>query len=78
MYETDLSQCKVCQKIKIKKYVGKYDAHNKKFSDEKGKSWVGRICPECHKDRVKHNMRNLRADRKTRKENKEENCGKCT
>jgi hypothetical protein len=77
MYETDLSQCKICQKIKVKKYIGKYDANNKKFTNENGKLWVGRICPECHKDRVKHNMRSLRADRKATRdrENKEEQCG---
>lgn len=63
-YEVDLAKCKVCQNIKVKKLVGKYDARNKKFTDENGKAWNGQCCPSCHKDRVKHKMKDLRAERK--------------
>jgi hypothetical protein len=58
--ETDLSTCRVCGKIKQRRFVGKFDDRNKKYVDENGKLWSGRICPSCHKDRVKHRMKRLR------------------
>lgn len=64
MYETDLAQCKTCNQIKVKKFIGKYDANNKKYVDEHGKAWNGRKCPQCQVDHTKHRMRELRADRK--------------
>jgi hypothetical protein len=62
--ESDLSSCRLCEKIKVRKLVGKFDDKNKKYIDETGILWSGRICPACHKDRVKFRMRKLRATRK--------------
>jgi hypothetical protein len=58
--ENDLSTCRVCDKIKPRRFVGKFDDRNKKYVDADGKLWSGRICPQCHKDRAKNNMRRLR------------------
>jgi hypothetical protein len=50
-FELDLAYCKVCQHKKMRIQVGKYDDRNKRFLDETGKAWNGRVCPQCHRDR---------------------------
>jgi len=58
--ESDLSTCRLCEQIKLRKLIGKFDDRNKKYVDEHGKLWCGRICPSCHRDRARGNMQRLR------------------
>lgn len=62
--ESDLRQCKKCLQLKRRILVGKFDTKNKKFHDENAKTWSGNVCPECHKNRIKDNMKSLREKRK--------------
>jgi Zn-finger protein len=62
--ESDLSTCKICSKIKLRRLVGKFDDKNKKYIDENGKLWNGRKCPLCHQKSIKENMKKLRVIRK--------------
>ena len=59
--ESDLSTCRLCEKIKIRRFVGKFDDKNKKYVDETGLLWNGRKCPQCHKDHSRMNMKKKRA-----------------
>lgn len=60
MEETDLSKCKVCGKIKVRKHVGSFDGTNKKFVGDDGRLWNGRTCPTCHKNKVKKQIKEKR------------------
>lgn len=61
--EANLRLCKVCNEKKIRILDGKFDAINKRWVDSTGKCWNGNVCPDCHKNRAKHNMRKLRSDK---------------
>ncbi len=64
--ESDLSTCRgSCEKLKVRKHDGSFDGKNKRFVDADGKLWNGRICPDCHKDKVKTRLKLKRADAKT-------------
>lgn len=52
--------CKHCNEIKTYILVGKFDDRNKKYTDETGSYWNGRVCPPCNKVRVRDNMRKKR------------------
>lgn len=59
--ESNLTTCRLCQKIKLRRVVGKYpDGKNKKYADESGALWNGLVCPQCQQDRARNNMRRLR------------------
>lgn len=60
MSEQNITQCKICKEMKLRIFVGKFDHKNKKWSDESGKLWSGKICPSCNVERSKFNMRKLR------------------
>jgi|GEM_PF-6989579 hypothetical protein len=63
--ESDLSTCRLCEKIKVRRYVGKYpNGRDKKYVDEKGQQWCGRKCPDCQADRARNNMRRIRKNGK--------------
>lgn len=64
--DSDLSTCRLCEKIKLRKHVGTFDGKNKKYVDEHGKLWSGRKCPDCQRDKAKMHMRRLRLHAKTR------------
>jgi hypothetical protein len=64
--ESDLSTCRLCEQIKLRRFVGKFDDKNKKYVDDQGKLWNGRVCPQCHSDRSRSNMKRLRMYGKTR------------
>jgi len=64
--ESNLSKCSVCSEIKPRICVGKYpDNRNKKYSDENGKLYVGRKCPDCVKSSMKTRMRAFRSKEPT-------------
>lgn len=54
--EKDNSNCKVCNQLKVRILVGRYDIKNKKYQDEHGKLWSGRTCPECHREKMRLHM----------------------
>lgn len=61
--EENLRACKVCQQLKQRILVGKFDTKNKRYHDESGKTWSGSVCPACHQERMKNNMKALRVKR---------------
>ena len=67
MIEQNLSTCRVCQESKQRIEDGKYgESRNKRWRDEEGLLWCGRVCPDCHKKEMKSRMIKSRA--------KEEQC----
>lgn len=62
--ERNLTTCKACGQIKPRAIKGKFDDKNKKYVDDAGRLWNGRVCPECHAERTKVKMKNLRLSRK--------------
>lgn len=61
--ETNQTICKVCQQLKNRTLIGRFDRNNKKYIDEFGKYWSGLVCPPCHKERIRQNMKRLRESR---------------
>lgn len=55
--EINKTLCKVCNKIKDRIEAGKFNVKDKKWVDETGKTWNGRICGICNLERVKIRMR---------------------
>ena len=64
MIESDNRKCRICGIVKRRILVGRFDEVNKKYHDEKGNTWNGSCCGECHRERVKNNMRLLRSGNK--------------
>lgn len=62
--ETDDRKCKICLRMKKRILVGKFDARNKRYNDENGKSWRGNICPSCHKEDIRSRMKAMRVLRR--------------
>ena len=60
MEDSDLSTCRGCGKIEVRRHVGSFDGTNKKFVNAEGKLWNGRKCPKCHKDKVKTKLKEKR------------------
>lgn len=58
--EQDTKMCKICNQMKKRILAGKFDYKNKKWVDETGKLWNGRICPSCQNNSAKINMQKLR------------------
>lgn len=57
MEEKNLTTCRVCQETKMRTEDGKYGtSRNKRWKDENGKIWRGRVCPDCHKAEMKNRM----------------------
>jgi hypothetical protein len=56
--ETNKTICKICGQIKDRIEAGKYNAKDRKWVDESGKPWMGKVCPPCNSLRVKELMRN--------------------
>lgn len=67
MEETDISQCRKCGKLEVRKQDGYFpDGKNKRFVNATGAQWSGRSCPDCVRSRVKTQVKQKRADAKTR------------
>lgn len=58
--EINKSICKICNKVKDRIEAGKFNSKDKKWVDEEGKVWNGRVCNFCTKERVKNHMKNKR------------------
>ena len=63
MQEYEYKLCKICNKIKKRLMVGRYNHKDKKWADEEGGLWNGRSCGVCNKDRVKKAMQKTRAEK---------------
>lgn len=63
--EQNKTKCKICNQVKDRILIGKFDTKNKKYADENNKLWSGLVCPTCHKDRIKSNMKAMRVLRKS-------------
>lgn len=67
MEETDISTCRKCGKIEVRRQDGYFpDGRNKRFVNAEGAQWSGRACPDCVRKRVKESVKQKRADAKTR------------
>lgn len=62
--ESDFSTCRRCGGRKLRKFVGMFDHKNKKYTDEHGRLWNGRVCPGCCLHKAKLRMRKKRKEDK--------------
>lgn len=61
MEESNKTFCKKCKQLRTRIEDGFYpSSRNKRYKDEEGKLWNGRVAPCCHGKQVKENMRRLR------------------
>lgn len=61
MEEVDISQCRKCVKLEVRKQEGYFpDGRNKRFVNAEGRQWSGRACPICVRNRVKVSIKEKR------------------
>lgn len=66
--ESNLTKCKQCEVLKVKTEAGKYPkGKTKKFIDENGLQWNGKLCPQCNQQRAKNTMKASRIFKSTDK-----------
>jgi len=66
--EQNLVRCKKCNDLKFRILCGKFNnGKDKRWIDENGKLWNGKLCPECNKKRSLVTMRKIRNERKNKK-----------
>ena len=59
--ETNKTLCKICKQIKERIAAGNFkNGRNKKWRDESGQLWNGKICGPCNALRLKEVMQNKR------------------
>lgn len=66
--EINRALCKICNELKFKKENGRYPGSggkNKRFTDLNDKEWSGRVCPDCHRNNAKKNMKAARLPNET-------------
>lgn len=61
MQEIEIKLCKKCNELKKRIQDGKFDGKNKRWRDEEGSLWNGRVCGRCNLDRVKNLMKQKRS-----------------
>lgn len=64
MSESNLVICKVCEQPKQRVCIGTYTSKNRKYTDQHGKLWNGKVCPQCHRNKIKNSMYTMRELRK--------------
>ena len=63
MEEIDVSQCRKCGKLEIRRQDGYFpDGKNKRFVNNEGRQWSGRSCPGCVRSRVRNQIKQKRAE----------------
>lgn len=63
--EVNKRHCKKCGQLKDRIEAGKFpNGRDKKWRDESGKLWSGKICGLCNNTRTKEIMKKARDDRK--------------
>jgi len=58
-------KCKYCNMEAEKLQHGRFPSGPKRWRDISGKMWVGSVCPNCHKERMKLFQRTRRANGRT-------------
>lgn len=72
MEELDVSQCRKCGKLEVRRQDGYFpDGRNKRFVNAENAQWSGRSCPNCVRKRVKEQIKQRRADAKTGTDSKD-------
>lgn len=66
MIERRIINCKVCREDKEAIQNGTYDGKNKRWVDNEGRAFNGKVCAPCNLNRVKNNMKKLRFDRQSK------------
>lgn len=62
--EENLCICKVCLKLKKRTQDGQYNKRDKRWKDDDGLLWSGKVCGGCNRERAKEVMRKKRAIKK--------------
>lgn len=66
--EKSIVMCRECGEMKERIQDGKYGvSKNKRWRDENGKLWRGKVCPACHKDDMGSRMISKRSKDKSAK-----------
>lgn len=60
MTEINKTICKTCGQLKDRIEAGKFNTKDRKWVDNEGKLWNGKVCGPCNSNRVKELMRNKR------------------
>lgn len=65
--EVNLIKCKVCEQLKTRIEAGKFPGKGniKKYTNELGEAWNGKVCVTCNRDRMKNVMRANRLGKST-------------
>jgi hypothetical protein len=67
MEESDISKCKICGRLEVRRFIGYFpDGKNKKFVGADDAQWNGRRCPSCVRNEVKTHIKQKRADAKSK------------
>lgn len=61
--EENLHTCKVCKKLRTRKQDGLFNKKDKRWMDEDGLLWSGKVCGSCNRERAKETMRKARANK---------------
>ena len=59
--DSDIKECKICLIKKKRTLLGTFDGINRKWADEDGSLWNGRVCGSCHRNKMKNHMKIKRA-----------------
>lgn len=63
---SNIQECKLCHIKKPRNRSGKYpDGRNTRWTDDNGREWCGRKCPECHVLSSKNTMKKIRSNDST-------------
>jgi hypothetical protein len=64
-HSIETKNCKICGALANRVQMGTFTkVSSKRWVGEDCRQWSGLVCPKCHADRAKVNMRKLRAERK--------------
>lgn len=66
--EQNYHTCKSCLKLKKRIQDGRYNQKDKRWMDEDGLLWSGKVCGSCNRDRAKETMRKARARKDVKKD----------
>lgn len=60
--EQNRTICKVCKVIKLRIADGRFPGQkNKRWRDESGGLWSGKVCAVCNTERLKNHMKSKRS-----------------
>lgn len=68
LIEENLHICKRCKKLKKRISDGKFNDRDKRWKDDEGLLWSGKVCGSCNRDRARETMQKARAKKETKKD----------